>query len=92
MQKLGFYYEIFIKIFIFKTTEQNSYTNSPWVYVIKVSSNGDATYIISDMTVIAKDNMKVIANLMQTFENLLLQNYWTAFFDTTRKLSFDMQF
>ena len=44
----------------------------PWVCVIKVCSNGGATYIIRE--IIAKDNLN-IENLMQTFENLLLQNY-----------------
>ena len=42
------------------------------VCVIKVCSNGGATYIIDE--IIAKDNLN-IENLMQTFENLLLQNY-----------------
>ena len=46
--------------------------NSPWVCVIKVCSNGGVTYIIGE--IIAKDNLN-IENLMQTFENLLLQNY-----------------
>ena len=45
------------------------HTNSPWVCVIKVCSNGGATYIIGE--IIAKDNLN-IENLMQTFENLLL--------------------
>ena len=45
---------------------------SPWVCVIRVCSNGGATYIISQ--IIAKDNLN-IENLMQTFENFLLQNY-----------------
>ena len=45
------------------------HTNSPWVCVIKVCSNGGATYIISE--IIAKDNLN-IENLMQTFKNLLL--------------------
>ena len=51
-------------------TEQNSYilhTNSPWVCVIKVCSNGGATYLIGE--IIAKGNLN-IENLMQTFENL----------------------
>ena len=34
--------------------------------------NGGATYIIGE--IIAKDNLN-IENLMQTFKNLLLQNY-----------------
>ena len=38
--------------------------------VIKICSNGGATCIFGE--IIAKDNMN-IANLMQTFENLLLQ-------------------
>ena len=46
--------------------------NNPWVSVVKVCSNGGATYIICK--IIAKDKLN-IANLMQTFENLLLQNY-----------------
>ena len=41
-------------------------------YIIKVCSNGGATYIICE--VIAKDNLN-IAILMQTFKNLLLQIY-----------------
>ena len=59
------------------------YTNSPWVCVIKVCSNGGATYIIG-VIIIAKDNLN-IENLMQTFENLLLQNYSTKFLDITYK-------
>ena len=58
------------------------HTNSPWVCVIKVCSNGGATYIIGE--IIAKDNLN-IENLMQTFENLLLQNYSTTFLDITYK-------
>ena len=44
--------------------------NSRWVCVNKVCSNGGATYIIGE--IIAKHLLNV-ANLMQTFENLLLQ-------------------
>ena len=54
---------------------------SPSVCVIKVCSNGGATYIIGE--IIAKDNLN-IENLMQTFENLL-QNYSTKFLDITYK-------
>ena len=57
-----------------KTTQQNSsilHTNSPWVCVIKVCSKGGATLWNE---IIAKDNLN-IENLMQTFGNLLLQNY-----------------
>ena len=57
--------------------------NSLWVCVIKVCSNGGATYIIGEI-IIAKDNLN-IENLMQTFENLLLQNYSTKFLDITCK-------
>ena len=60
------------EIFFSKTTQQNSkilQIKSPWVCVIKVCSNGGATYIIGE--IIAKDNLN-IENLMQTFENLLL--------------------
>ena len=55
------------------------HTNSPWVCVIKVCSYGGATYIIG--AIIAKDNLN-LENLMQTFKNLLLQNYSTKFLDT----------
>ena len=48
------------------------HTNSPWVCVIKVCSNGGATYIIGE--IIAKDNLN-IENLMQICKNFLLQNY-----------------
>ena len=58
------------------------FLDSPWVCVILVCSNGGATYIIGE--IIAKDNLN-IENLMQTFENLLLQNYSTKFFDITYK-------
>ena len=47
-------------------------TNGPWTFVTKVCSNGGATYINSKL--IAKANLN-IAIVMQTFENLLLQNY-----------------
>ena len=58
------------------------HTNNPWVCVIKVCLNGGATYIIGE--IIAK-NFLNIENLMQTFENLLLQNYLTKFLDITYK-------
>ena len=58
------------------------HTNSPWVCVIKVCSNGGAIYIIGEIK--AKDNLN-IENLMQTFENLLLQNYSTKFLGITYK-------
>ena len=57
------------------------HTNNPWVCLIKVCSNGGATYIIGK--IIAKYNLN-IENLMQTFENLL-QNYSTKFLDITYK-------
>ena len=44
--------------------------------------NGGATYIIGE--IITKDNLN-IENLMQTFENLLLQNYLTKFLDIAYK-------
>ena len=50
--------------------------------IIKVCLNGCATYIIGE--IIAKDNLN-IENLMQTFENLLLQNYATKFLDIAHK-------
>ena len=34
--------------------------------------------------IIAKDNLN-IENLMQSFENFLLQNYWTEFLDIAHK-------
>ena len=54
---------------------------------MKVCSNGCATYIIGE--IIAKDNLN-IENLMQTFEDLLLQNYSTKFLDITCKYSMGM--
>ena len=45
---------------------------------IKVCSNGGATYINSKL--IAKANLN-IAIVMQTFENLILQNCSTEFYD-----------
>ena len=47
------------------------HTNNPWVCVNKVCSHGGANYIIGE--IIAKHLLNV-ANLMQTFENHLLQN------------------
>ena len=58
------------------------HTNSPLVCVIKVCSNGGAIYIICK--IIVNDNLN-IENLMQTLENLLLQNYSTKFLDITYK-------
>ena len=49
---------------------------------MKFCSNGGATYIIGE--IIAKNNLNIV-NLMQTFENLLLQKYWTEFLDTAHK-------
>ena len=46
-----------------------------------------STYIIGE--IIAKDNLN-IENLMQTFENLLLQNYSTKFLDIAYKWSLGM--
>ena len=46
-----------------------------------------ATYIIGE--IIAKDNLN-IENLMQTFKNLLLQNYSTKVLDITYKWSLGM--
>ena len=52
------------------------------VYVIKVCSNGGAIYIIVE--IIAKVNLK-IANLMQIFENRLLQGCSMEFLDVAHK-------
>ena len=46
-------------------------------------------FYIFDFEIIAKDNLN-IENLMQTFENLLLQNYPTKFLDIAHKLSLVM--
>ena len=48
----------------------------------QVCPNGGSTYIIGK--IIAKDNLN-IENLMQSFENLLLQNYSTKFLHITYK-------
>ena len=48
----------------------------------KVGSNGGATYVIAK--IIAKGNLN-IANLLQIFENLLLKNCSTEFFDIAQK-------
>ena len=50
--------------------------------IILVCSNGGATYIICES--IAKDNLN-IETLMQTFENILLQNDSTEFLDVAHK-------
>ena len=56
--------------------------------MIKVCSYGDdATYIIDE--IIAKDHLN-LENLMQTFKNLLLQNFSTKFLDITYKWSLGM--
>ena len=55
-----------LKIFS-KTTEQNSWilhTNSPWARVIKVCSNGAATYIIFEL--IGKDIGKPLKTFSKT--------------------------
>ena len=73
--KIWFLFTRPFKIFFSKTTKQNAevlHTNSPWGCLIKVCSNVGSTYIISE--IIAKNNLNII-NLMQNFENLLLQNY-----------------
>ena len=55
-----------------------THTNGPWACVIKICSNGGVAYIIGE--IIDKNNLN-IANLMQTFENLLLNNCSTEFGD-----------
>ena len=62
-----------LKTFFSKNTQHNFWVihaNGPWVCVIKVCSNFGATNNIGG--IIAKDNLN-ISNLLQTFENLLLQ-------------------
>ena len=49
-----------MKTFFSKTAKQNSmilHTHGPWICVIKVCSNGGATYIIGE--IIAKDNLNI---------------------------------
>ena len=53
----------------------------------QVCSNGGTTYIIGE--IIAKDNLN-IENLMQTVENLLLQDYSTKFLDIAHKYTLGM--
>ena len=77
--------QTFENLLLQKAIQQNSlilHTNSPLVCVIKVCSNGGATYIIGE--IIAKENLNT-ENLMQTFKNLLLQKYSTKFLDITYK-------
>ena len=52
-----------------------------------ICSNDGATYFVSE--IIAKDNLN-LENLMQTFENLPLQNYLTKFLDIAHKSSLGM--
>ena len=69
-----------------KTAEQNSKvlrTNSPWICVILVCSNGGTNYIIGKL--IAKDSLNV-EDFMQTFENLLIKNCLTKFLDIAHKI------
>ena len=47
------------------------HTNSPWLCVIKVCSNGGAAYINSKLLAKANLNIEIV---MQTFENLILHN------------------
>ena len=54
------------------------HTNSPWVCLNKICSNGGAAYINSKL--IAKANLNT-AIVMQTFENLILQKCSTEFCD-----------
>ena len=69
MQKFGFCLQD-LKIF------------SETKFLFEVRSNGGATCIFVE--IIAKDNLNIV-NLMQTFENLLFQNYWTKFIDIAHK-------
>ena len=61
------------------------YCTQIWICVIEVCSNGGATYIIGK--IIAKYSLN-IENLMQIFENLLLQNYSTEFLDIGTQIVF----
>ena len=55
------------------------HTNSPWVCVIKVCSNGGTTYFVGE--IIAMQRQFEHRKFDATFENLLLQNYTTKFLD-----------
>ena len=84
MQKFGFCLQDFKNLLVqnYSTKFLDIAQNSPWACVIEVSSNGDVTYIIGE--IIANYNLNV-ANLIETFENLLLQNYLIKFLDITKK-------
>ena len=56
-----------------RTISQILYTNGPWVCLIKICSNGGATYIIGKIT--AQNNLNMDNLKCKTFGNLLLQNY-----------------
>ena len=60
------------------STEFLDIAHKIFLCLIKVCSKGGAIYIIGE--IIAKDNLNM-ANLLQTFENLLLQTYSTEFRD-----------
>ena len=55
--------------------------------LIKARSNSEATYITDRL--LAKENLN-LPNVMQTFENLLLQNCSTEFLDIAHKFSLSM--
>ena len=79
-----------LEIFFSKTAQQNSWilhTNSLWICVIEICSNSGPIYIIG--VVIANDILNRV-NMMQTFENLLLQNYSTVFLNIAHKYSLGM--
>ena len=63
------------------------HTNSPWLCVIKVCSNGGAAYINSKLLAKANLNIEIV---MQTFENLILQNCSTEFYDIAHTWSLGM--
>ena len=63
---------------------QNLHTNHPSVCVFEISDGGASCIIIE---IIAKDSVNM-ANLMQTFENLLLGKYSTEFFDIAHNIGY----
>ena len=74
-KNLVFVYKTFKNLLLQKYSKEFldiAHKNSPWVCLIKVCSDGGATYIIGEIT--AKKNFNIL-NLMQTFENRLLPNY-----------------
>ena len=82
MQKLGFCLQTFENLLLQNHSTEFFDIAQKWSLSMCNCSNGGATYITGK--VIAKQNLNM-ANLMYTFENLLLQNYSTEFLDNAHK-------